>query len=135
MNHWIFVGIAAPDRGEALWKYWDGPEAPVVGPAMRAVTESFGVTLDEMRSQNRSRRIVEARHAWCWFMDKYSNLTRKEVGHVLNRDHSSISHAVKSMRDLLEVDRPMQRKVEYAEGLFLAITQATSSSRAENAAA
>jgi len=39
------------------------------------------------------------------------------------------------MRDLLEVDRPMQRKVEYTEGLFLAITQAASSSRAENAAA
>ena len=129
------MGIAAPDRGEALWKYWDGPEAPVVGPAMRAVTESFGVTLDEMRSSNRHRRIVEARHTWCWMMNKYSNLTRKEVGHVLNRDHSSISHAVKSMRDLLEVDRSLQRKVEYAEGLFLAITQAASSSREEKVAA
>lgn len=68
---------------------------------------------------NRIRKNVQARFAYFYFCRKYGNSSTslKNIGKVklndkvvVNYDHSSIIHAVKSWRDWCEVDKGIKEK-------------------------
>ena len=123
MHPWIYVGIADHQRGPSLqrWIDPDGQE-PIVQIVM-AITQGFGVSMEEIQSGTRLREVVEARHTLMWFLKKYTRWTHAKIGKMLDRDHSSVTHALGSVINLIEVDREFRKKVDYAEGLFLMISQ------------
>ena len=62
------------------------PEPALVLPAVAAAT---GVSEDEIKSNSRSEKIVNARRLSCFVLNKDLNLTTTASGSILNKNHSS----------------------------------------------
>ena len=63
------------------------PEPALVLPAVAAAT---GVSEDEIKSNSRSEKIVNARRLSCFVLNKDLNLTTTASGSILNKNHSSV---------------------------------------------
>lgn len=71
------------------------------------VCKLYGVTWEEIKSPVRSRHITDARFMYCWFLMRHvRKSTYAAIGRSLNRDHTSIIHAVAKVNDLLFVKDP-----------------------------
>ena len=62
---------------------------------IKAVKDNTSVSMEEIRSQKRTKHIVEARHLLNYCLRKYTYLTTLEVGKITNRDHSSVIHSTR----------------------------------------
>ena len=68
------------------------------------------------------RSLVVPRHVFAWFLAECSGLTLTEIGAFLDRDHSSVLHARKSVDRLLEVhDVDVKFAVESIQQIALEI--------------
>ncbi len=59
---------------------------------MNDVAESYGVSIEDLRSRSRVARLATARAVACYMLVKHTWLTTTEVGQMLFRDHSAVSH-------------------------------------------
>ena len=71
------------------------PEPALVLPAVAAAT---GVSEDEIKSNSRSEKIVNARRLSCFVLNKDLNLTTTASGSILNKNHSSVINGVNLLR-------------------------------------
>ena len=75
---------------------------------MKVVCEEFEIDIDLITSKKRQRNIVDARHIFCYLASKaYGRFTLKQIGGLINRDHASVLHAKRKVKDLIEYDREM----------------------------
>lgn len=58
-----------------------------------AVSEVYGIPIEEITGRSRGRHTVEARHVACWLLHR-ARTTYVEIGRVFGRDHSTAMHAV-----------------------------------------
>lgn len=65
---------------------------------VRAAELSTGVTLKELRSDRRTHPLVQIRHAVCIIAAHRTNLSIAGIGRYLNRDHTSVLHAIGARR-------------------------------------
>ena len=77
------------------------PEPALVLPAVAAAT---GVSEDEIKSNSRSEKIVNARRLSCFVLNKALNLTTTASGSILNKNHSSVINGVKFVEKKLKSD-------------------------------
>ena len=77
------------------------PEPALVLPAVAAAT---GVSEDEIKSNSRSEKIVNARRLSCFVLNKDLNLTTTASGSILNKNHSSVINGVKFVEKKLKSD-------------------------------
>jgi len=64
---------------------------------------SCGVTLEEMQSRSRRRRLVRPRQIAMYLARSYTDSSLKEIGQAFARDHSSVIYAVETVeRRMLE---------------------------------
>ena len=79
---------------------------------MKVVCEEFDLDIDLITSKKRQREIVDARHIFCYLASKaYGRFTLKQIGAIVNRDHASVLHAKRKVKDLMEYDREMNALV------------------------
>lgn len=58
-----------------------------------SLARSFGITLDDFKSQRRNGKLVRIRHAITWaLIQHYRTTSLVEVGRRFNRDHTTILH-------------------------------------------
>ena len=50
---------------------------------------------------SRERRFVRARWLAAWLMRKHYKFTLEQIGHALNREHTTITHAIEAFGELL----------------------------------
>jgi hypothetical protein len=75
---------------------------------MKVVCDEFQIDVDMITSKKRQRHIVDARHIFCFLASKaYGRFTLKQIGGLINRDHASVLHAKKKVKDLMQYDREM----------------------------
>ncbi len=75
---------------------------------MKVVCDEFEIDIDLITSKKRQRDIVDARHIFCYLASKaYGRFTLKQIGAVVNRDHASVLHAKRKVKDLMQYDREM----------------------------
>ena len=71
---------------------------PIKRMTMRAiaiqVAAKHGLTVDEMRSDRRSRAVVVARHEAWWRSREETLNSLPQIGRYFNRDHSTIMHGI-----------------------------------------
>jgi chromosomal replication initiator protein len=60
------------------------------------VCKRFDVTLVQLRSTDRTRQFVHARHVAAWLL-RQRGLNLSEIGRALGKDHSTISAALKKI--------------------------------------
>lgn len=52
----------------------------------------------------RKREIVEIRQIFCYFSREWSNVSLAKIGKLINRDHATVLHSHKQVKNLLETD-------------------------------
>jgi chromosomal replication initiation ATPase DnaA len=74
---------------------------------INAVCGYFDITWDEMKRATRLRRVVVPRHVCMFFLQRYTTLSLKTIGLLLNRvDHTSVIHAIATVKNLISIKDP-----------------------------
>lgn len=60
-----------------------------------AVCDYFDVQPSELRGKRRHQDIARARHIFCYIAFEYTDSSKKKIGHFLNRDHTTVIHALR----------------------------------------
>ena len=73
---------------------------------MNAVCEYYGVNQKMIEGKSRVRNIAEARFIFTEMVynDPYSRITMSAIGKLLNRDHTTIIHQIRQVRNWLQTD-------------------------------
>jgi len=83
------------------------------------VSDFFKVDIKEIHSKSRKKEIVEARHVAMHLSKKYTNSSYSLIGNLIGkRDHASVLHADKTIRDRMEIDRTFKATITKIEGLL-----------------
>ena len=95
-----------------------------VGKIKKVVAENMGVTLQQLNSRCRLRKIALARQI-AMFYSYCSGLTRMEVGKKFDRDHSNVTHAVRRIKEWRECDPEIRAMLEGIEDEYPALKKNT----------
>jgi chromosomal replication initiation ATPase DnaA len=69
-----------------------------------------GVTIDQLRSRVRKREVVETRQCVSQILsDYFPKFSQARIGMYTNKDHATVIHHMKSVRDIKEVRRLYER--------------------------
>lgn len=80
--------------------------------ALQIICEQIGVTEDEVKGRSRKRDYVIARHIFCFVSHLYYNKRLTQIGRILNRDHSSVIHAIKAVCNEQETNTDFKKTFE-----------------------
>lgn len=87
-----------------------------VDKIQRAVCEEFGVTLNDMVSKRRARAIARPRQVAMYLSKKLTKRSLPDIGRRFGgRDHTTVMHAVKRIKELRADDPTFNSRVEAAE--------------------
>ena len=75
---------------------------------IKQVAEVTGIPYNAIVGKVRNRDIVDARHlAILVIYEAHPKQTLKWVGDWFKKDHASVSHAVKKLRDIMQYDKKL----------------------------
>lgn len=99
---------------EAALDDWIPPQPAADAEAILAlVATHFGVTVEELKSQGRSRRVTLPRQVATLLLHEETDLNRTQIGRLLGgRDHSTVNYALKRITELVETDAELRRRVQ-----------------------
>lgn len=84
--------------------------------AKRAVEKclpQFGASLTALQHDNRARNISDLRSTMMHILRERTGLPLQAIGSIFKRDHASVIHNVKKVRNLLQTERGFA--ISYAE--------------------
>ncbi len=68
--------------------------------------------------KNRKRELVFARQVALFFLKKYTPKSLVELGNIFNKDHASVLHSIKTIKNLLETDKQVRYTIVDIERLI-----------------
>ncbi len=77
-----------------------------VKPVLKLVSEATGIPVDDMCSRSQLDAVTLARNYAMWKLNKHAHVSLKEIGRQMNRDHSTVLHAVRRIDVMLREARP-----------------------------
>lgn len=66
---------------------------------LKLTAEAFGVTVEQIKSADRHRDIVQARQAFCDLARRQTGASFQAIARKINRDHSTVIHAISVVSD------------------------------------
>ncbi|MDH7487001.1 MAG: chromosomal replication initiator protein DnaA [Anaerolineae bacterium] len=102
------------EMAEAALQDWI-PSQPSASPAtiLDLVAAHFGVTVEELQGEGRSRRISLPRKVAALLLSEESALNLSQVGqHLGGRDHATVRYSLSEIHKALEADAELRRQVE-----------------------
>lgn len=79
----------------------------------RLVCDYFKVPIELVQSKTRKRHVVQARQLAMYFSKKYTKASLSSIGSQIGkRDHATVLHACKTVRNLSETDKVFRGYVE-----------------------
>jgi len=95
--------------------YWVAPAVEIksksANEVLNNVCQHFEISLRQLKSKYRQRKLVDARSIVGYVLTKNSDLTLTEIGNLLNRTHCNIVHYNKKVSGFIEVDRDYKELV------------------------
>jgi chromosomal replication initiator protein len=80
---------------------------------LSAVSESTGVSVNEIIGDKRSRPVVESRHIAMYLARELTDASLPKIGERFgNRDHTTVLHAVEKITKLMREDREIYNRVQ-----------------------
>lgn len=79
---------------------------------LKSVSETSGVSVEDILSRTRKLEIVDARHIFCGIARDHHQYTLKTIGNFLNRDHTTAMHAVKNFHNRSNLEEGYQELVD-----------------------
>jgi chromosomal replication initiator protein len=90
-----------------------GAEPVRVDTILAEAAAYFGVTVDDLRSQNRSRPLVQARQIAMYLVRDLTDLSLPKIGEVFGgRDHTTVLHAMTKVKGLLSEKRVVYHQIQ-----------------------
>lgn len=80
-----------------------------------AVSNSFGVCVEQLRMRSRVRNIVEARMAMFWLWRQFFVITTTQLGALYGRDHATIIYNIRVAEDLKQFDGFFAKRLSMAQ--------------------
>lgn len=78
-----------------------GPSGVAMHTVARAMAEQYGMTLDDLSGSSRISSVSHARqHIMAELVE--AGFSTPRIGHMLNRDHSTVIHGAKAHRERVE---------------------------------
>ncbi|MCZ2101753.1 MAG: chromosomal replication initiator protein DnaA [Chitinophagales bacterium] len=78
------------------------------------VATHFNIPVETLQSKTRLRDIVVARQLSMYLAKNYTNNSLKSIGASFGgRDHSTVLHSLKTVRDMMDTDQSFKEKVNY----------------------
>ena len=90
------------------------PESKEIEPQqiMSTIAREYGLSMEELISQNRSQRIAFPRQIAMYMLREESELSLPKIGELLGgRDHTTVMYGHEKITDLLETDKNLRRKI------------------------
>ena len=79
----------------------------------KIVSDYFQLPVEKLKEKTRKREVVQARQISMYFAKQYTKVSLKTIGlHFGGRDHSTVIHALNTVRDLMTWDRDFRRYVD-----------------------
>lgn len=87
---------------------------------VRAVADTFGLTVEHILSRERSRRVAIPRQIAMYLLREEAHLSLPQIGDMLGgRDHTTVMYGCDKVADLMERDPRLRRQVlSLREGLY-----------------
>lgn len=82
---------------------------------LQALSQSFGVSPEEILSQSRTAHIVDARTAFFFFLREFKQLSFPALGKLICRSQSTLVYGCQRLPDRMETDRKFAAKYNAAE--------------------
>jgi len=76
----------------------------------------FGLTLDDLRGQSRSRVLVNARQIAMYLCRELTSMSLPEIGKEFNKDHTTVMHANRKIGQLMAERRAIYNQVTELTG-------------------
>lgn len=78
------------------------------------VSEYFHVSKEAMKSSKRTREVANARQVAMYFIKRHVGCSLKHIGKQFfgGRDHSTVIHAIRSVKDAMQVNNKFKRDIE-----------------------
>lgn len=81
---------------------------------IRRVCEHYNLTIYQLLSQNRHEPFVRARQM-CYLLmrEKIEKITTYRIANIMGgREHATVNHGIKKMRDLIKYDTQLRKDYE-----------------------
>ncbi|MGB3619485.1 MAG: chromosomal replication initiator protein DnaA [Catalinimonas sp.] len=79
----------------------------------QSVSDYFSVSLDSLKAKTRKKEIVMARQIAMYFTKEFTDYSLKSIGQYFGgRDHSTVIHAIRSVKDSIETNRKFRSTME-----------------------
>jgi chromosomal replication initiator protein len=90
-----------------------GPSGSSVTPAaiLLAVARFYGINSDDLKGKSRHKQIVVPRQIAMFLLREDAHLSTPDIGRLLNRDHTTVLHAVKQILSDIARDGPSRAAV------------------------
>ena len=83
------------------------------------VCEHYKMDESVLHTKSRKREIVQVRQVAMFLAKKHTDISTSKIGHLIgNRDHATVLHACKIMKDLVEVDKEIRADIKEIETSF-----------------
>lgn len=79
----------------------------------KIVSDYFQLPVEVLKEKTRKREVVQARQISMYFSKQYTKFSLKTIGlHFGGRDHSTVIHALNTVKDLMTIDRDFRKYVD-----------------------
>ena len=76
---------------------------------------TWGVTEGQLKSEVRDRKLVEPRQVAQYLISMHTkNIGVERIGKMFNRNHATVLHSIRVVKNLMETNKDFKAKVEYA---------------------
>lgn len=86
------------------------------------LSNKYKTTKENIIKKGRKRENVTSRQIICKVLQDNTRLSVFQIGNIINRDHSTVSHSVHTMNDLIDTDKITEKIYNVCEDIFLRMT-------------
>ena len=106
--------VLAPDRIKDFIKnHYRSSNAITLSSILHAVSDSYGVTIEDIKGKSRTKAISEARQVTMWIARQLTDESYETIGSELGgRDHSTVYYGISTVEKRILDDRSYFHKLE-----------------------
>ena len=79
----------------------------------QSVCDHFNLKVNQLDSRTRTQQVAYARQVAMYLAARLTDKSHVQIGvHIGNRNHATVIHALKQIKDMMEVDEKVRQDVE-----------------------
>ncbi len=95
------------------------PKEITIDYIQKAVSDYFDIPIEKMKSKSRKRETVQARQLAMYFSKQHTKSSLAIIGNKCgNKDHATVLHACKTIKNLIDTDKRFKRYVEDIDSII-----------------